>query len=73
MCPLSIVFFSAFLAGVLVGGAVAVSAAMLAVGGPVASFAVIWGGGVMGSLAVIATFLAWRLTSSVCRSAERQG
>ena len=72
MCPLSVVFLSAFLAGVLAGGAVAVSAAMLAAGGLAAPFAVIWGGGVMGSLAVFATALAWRLTSTLCRSAVRQ-
>jgi threonine dehydrogenase-like Zn-dependent dehydrogenase len=72
MCPLSVVFFSAFLAGVLAGGAVAVSAAMLVLSLPAASVAVIWGGGVMGSLAVFAAALAWRLTSTACRSAERQ-
>jgi hypothetical protein len=72
MCLFSLIFFSAFLAGVLVGGAVAVSAAMLAVGGLAAPFAVIWGGGVVGSLAVIATALAWRLTATLCRSAVRQ-
>ena len=72
MCPLSTIFLASFLAGVLAGGAVAASTAMLAVGGPAAPFAVIWGGGVVGSLAVIATALAWRLTSSVCRSAVRQ-
>jgi hypothetical protein len=72
MCPFSIIFFASFLAGVLVGGAFAVSAVMLALGGPMASIAVLWGGGVLGSLAIFATALAWRITSSVCRSAVRQ-
>ena len=73
MCFLSVVFLSAFLAGVLAGGAVAVSAVMLALGLPTASIAVVWGGGVLGSLALIAAFLAWRLTSTLCRSATQQG
>jgi hypothetical protein len=34
---------------------------------------VLWGGGVVGSLAVIATFFAWRITSTLCRSAVRRG
>jgi hypothetical protein len=72
MCPLSVIFLSAFLAGLLVGGAVAVSAVMLALGGPTAPVAVVWSGGVVGSLAVFATVFAWRLTSSACRSAVRQ-
>jgi hypothetical protein len=72
MCFLSVVFLSAFLAGVLAGGAVAVSAVTIALGMPAAPFAVIWGGGVVGSLAVFAAALAWRLTSSLCRSAVRQ-
>jgi len=73
MCPLSIIFLSAFLAGLLVGGAVATSAVMLALGGPAAPVALVWGGGVVGSLAVFATALAWRITSTLCRSAVQQG
>jgi len=72
MCTLSVVFLSAFLAGLLMGGAITVTVAMLAVGGPAAPFAVIWGGGVLGSLAVFAAAFAWRLTSTLCRSAVRQ-
>jgi hypothetical protein len=56
----------------LAGGAVAASAVMLALGMPAAPLAVIWGGGVVGSLAVLATALAWRITSTLCRSAVRQ-
>jgi hypothetical protein len=72
MCPLSVIFLSAFLAGVLVGGAIAVSAVMLMLGGSMAIIAVVWGGGLLGSLAIFATVFAWRLTSTVCRSAVRQ-
>jgi hypothetical protein len=72
MCFLSVVFLSAFLAGVLAGGAVAVSAVAIALGMPAAPLAVIWGGGVVGSLAVLASFLAWRITSTLCRSAVQQ-
>lgn len=71
MCPLSIIFLASFLSGILVGGAVAVSAAMLMLGGPMAIIAVVWGGGLLGSLAIFATALAWRLTSTLCRSAVR--
>jgi len=73
MCLLSVVFLSAFMAGVLVGGAVAVSAAMFMMNPQAAAVAVLWGGGVLGSLAVIAAFLAWRITSTLCRSAVRRG
>jgi uncharacterized membrane protein len=72
MCVLSVVFLSAFLAGVLVGGAVAVSAVMFAVNPSAASVAVLWGGGVVGALAVVATSLAWRITSTLCRATTRQ-
>jgi len=72
MCLLSVVFLSAFLAGDLAGGAVAMSAVTVALGMSAAPFAVIWGGGVVGSLAVFAAALAWRLTSVLCRSAVRQ-
>jgi len=72
MCPLSVVFLASFLAGLLAGGAFAVSAVMLALGGPAAAAALVWGGGVVGSLAIIATAFAWKLTSTLCRSAEQQ-
>lgn len=72
MCPLSAVFLASFLAGLLAGGAFAVSAVMLALGGPMAAAALVWGGGLLGSLAIIATAFAWRLTSTLCKSAERQ-
>jgi hypothetical protein len=36
-----------------------------------AIIAVVWGGGLLGSLAIFATALAWRLTSTLCRSAVR--
>ncbi len=72
MCFLSVVFLSAFLAGVLVGGAVAASVVMFAVNPSVASVAVVWGGGVVGALAVVATFLTWRITSTLCRATARQ-
>ncbi len=73
MCRLlHILFLTSFLAGVLAGGAFGISAAMLAVGGSTASIAVVWGGGVMGSLALIALWMAWRLTSSACTAAALQ-
>jgi len=70
MC--SVVFLASFMAGILVGGAVAVSAVMFMLNPLAAAVAVLWGGGVVGSLAVVATFLAWRITSTLCRSAVRQ-
>jgi threonine dehydrogenase-like Zn-dependent dehydrogenase len=73
MCPLFVVFLSAFLAGVLAGGAVTISAVMFAVNPSAASVAVVWGGGAVGALAVIATFMAWRITSTLCRATERRG
>jgi len=70
MC--SVVFLASFMAGILVGGAVAVSVAMFMLNPSAAAVAVLWGGGVVGSLAVVAAFLAWRITSTLCRSAVRQ-
>jgi hypothetical protein len=72
MCLLSVVFLSAFMAGILVGGAVVLPVVIFMLYPQAAPFAVIWGGGVVGSLAIIATFLAWRLTSTLCRSTVRQ-
>jgi hypothetical protein len=72
MCPLSVVFLSAFMAGILVGGAVVIPTVVFMVDTHAAPFAVIWGGGVVGSLATIATFLALRITSTLCRSAVRR-
>jgi hypothetical protein len=70
MC--SVVFLASFMAGILVGGAVAVSTVIFVLNPSSAAVAVLWGGGVVGSLAVVATFLAWRITSTLCRSAVRQ-
>ena len=70
MC--SVVFLASFMAGILVGGAFAVSVVMFMLNPSAAAVAVLWGGGVVGSLAVVATFLAWRITSTLCRSAVRQ-
>jgi len=72
MCVFSVVFLSAFMAGILVGGAVVLPAVVLMVDMRMLPSAVIWGGGVVGALAIIATFLAWRLTSTLCRSTVRQ-
>jgi hypothetical protein len=67
-------FLLSFLAGALVGSAVAVSVALLVLGGPMATAAVVWGGGLLGSLAIFATALAWRVTtSSACRSVAQRG
>jgi uncharacterized integral membrane protein len=71
-CPLSVVFLSAFMAGILVGGAVALSTAVLMLYPQAAPLAAVWGGGLVGSLAVIATFLAWRITSTLCTATARQ-
>jgi len=60
------------MAGILVGGAVALSAVMFMLYPQAAALAVVWGGGLVGSLAIIATFLAWRITSTLCRSAVRR-
>jgi len=70
MC--SIVFLASFMAGILVGGAFAVSVVMFMLNPSAAAVAVLWGGGVVGSLAVVATYLAWRITSTLCRSIVRQ-
>jgi len=59
-------FLTSFLAGVLAGGAFGTTATVLAVGGANASVVAVWSGGVMGSLALIAAWIAWRLTSSAC-------
>jgi len=72
MCLFYVVFLSAFIAGILVGGAVVLPLVVFMLYPQATPFAVIWGGGVVGSLAVIAAFLAWRITSTLCRSAERQ-
>ncbi len=72
MCLFSVVFLSAFIAGVLVGGAVVLPVVVFMLYPQAIPFAVIWGGGVVGSLAIIAAFLAWRITSTLCRSAVRQ-
>jgi uncharacterized membrane protein len=72
MCVFSVVFLSAFMAGILVGGAVVLPTVMLMVDSQTFPFAVIWGGGVVGSLAIIATFLAWRITSTLCRATTQQ-
>jgi hypothetical protein len=73
MCLFSVVFLSAFMAGILVGGAVVLPAVVFMLYPQAAPFAVIWGGGVVGALAVIAAFLAWRITSTLCRAGGRQG
>jgi hypothetical protein len=73
MCPLSVVFLSAFMAGILVGGAVVLPIVVLMTNAQALPFAVIWGGGVVGSLAIVATFLAWRLTSTLCRVESQEG
>ena len=67
-----VLFLTSFLAGVLAGGAFSTAATALAFGGANASIAAVWGGGVMGSLAVIACWIAWRLTSSACTAAAPQ-
>ena len=72
MCFLSVVFLASFMAGILVGGAFAVSVVMFMLNPSAAAVAVLWGGGVVGSLAVVATYLAWRITSTLCRSIVRQ-
>jgi hypothetical protein len=72
MCVFSVVFLSAFIAGILTGGAIVLPVVMLMLNAQAVSIAVIWGGGVVGSLAIIAAFLAWRITSTLCRSAVRQ-
>ena len=71
-CPLSVVFLSAFMAGILVGGAVVLSTVVLMLYPQAAALAVVWGGGLVGSLAVVATFLAWRITSTLCTATARQ-
>jgi hypothetical protein len=71
-CPLSVVFLSAFMAGILVGGAVVLSTVVFMLYPQAAALAVVWGGGLVGSLAVVATFLAWRITSTLCTATARQ-
>jgi membrane protein DedA with SNARE-associated domain len=72
MCAFSVVFLSAFIAGILVGGAVVLPTAALMLDVQMLPFAVVWGAGVVGALAIIATFLAWRITSTLCRATARQ-
>jgi hypothetical protein len=72
MCVFSVVFLSAFMAGILTGGAVALPIIVLMLYPQALPFAVLWGVGVVGALAIIATFLAWRITSTLCKATTRQ-